>query len=112
MSIEDDVRRGLEERITLSARRIGKSDHAAVVILYRLFVLREPETVFTAPWFDAVKCVFDEVITAIDRAPGLQEQVQHVRRTGGQWAILLKPDRAAGELRGPKVEFKPRRFHR
>lgn len=96
------------ETLDLGARRNGKSTKIAAKILFCLFILREPKIMYTAHRDDTANDVFDEVAAAIERVPALLAQVAHFRRTNGQRAIHLKPDRAAGEQRGPRVEFKTR----
>lgn len=76
----------------ICSRRNGKSVRLEVIILFALFVLREPLIMYTAHRDDTAEKIFKSIVAVLKRTPRLWAEVVPAgpRYTNGQRAIELK----------------------
>ena len=76
----------------ICSRRNGKSVRLEVIILFALFVLREPLIMYTAHRDDTAEKIFKSIVAVLKRNPRLWAEVVPAgpRYTNGQRAIELK----------------------
>lgn len=76
----------------ICSRRNGKSVRLEVIILFALFILREPLIMYTAHRDDTAEKIFKSIVAVLKRTPKLWAEVIPAgpRYTNGQRAIELK----------------------